>query len=155
MGQNIFTIASRMEKGEITSEQAKQALWDLFSGHQEDQFCCGVWSRGEGDKCASQCGGCADKEARGVFKELPMTETEKIQERFERGYTMAVYGTREEVYKQMWDDIRILLCENKALSINATTRVKFCKDCNVEFKYDWHHDYDTCPECGNDKPLMR
>jgi hypothetical protein len=48
-----------------------------------------------------------------------MTETEKIQERFERGYTMAVYGTREAIHKQMWEDIRVLLCENKALSITA------------------------------------
>jgi hypothetical protein len=50
-----------------------------------------------------------------------MTETDKIQERFEMGYTMAVYGTREAIHKQMWEDIRVLLCENKALSITAVS----------------------------------
>jgi hypothetical protein len=60
-----------------------------------------------------------------------MTETEKIQERFERGYTMAVYGTREAIHKQMWEDIRVLLCENKALSITAVSQAErtVCPDC--------------------------
>ena len=32
-------------------------------------------------------------------------KTEEIQARFERGYTMAIYGTRENIHEQMTNDI--------------------------------------------------
>ena len=34
---------------------------------------------------------------------------EEIQNRFERGYTMALYGTRENIHEQMTNDIEKLL----------------------------------------------
>lgn len=34
---------------------------------------------------------------------------EEIQNRFERGYTMAIYGTRENIHEQMNNDIEKLL----------------------------------------------
>ena len=36
-------------------------------------------------------------------------KTEEIQFRLERGYTMAVYGTRENIHEQMTNDIKELL----------------------------------------------
>jgi len=36
-------------------------------------------------------------------------KTEEIQARLERGYTMAVYGTRENIHEQMTNDIKELL----------------------------------------------
>lgn len=35
----------------------------------------------------------------------------------------------------------------------AEANSKMCGYCDIPFTYDWHHDYDTCPECGNDTPL--
>jgi hypothetical protein len=35
--------------------------------------------------------------------------TEEIQDRLERGYTMAIYGTRENIHEQMTNDIKTLL----------------------------------------------
>jgi hypothetical protein len=79
-----------------------------------------------------------------------MTETEKIQKRFERGYTMAVYGTREAIHKQMWEDIRVLLCENKALSITAVVQAKpevcECTQLALNYVTDKLH----CVKCGKE-----
>ncbi len=36
-------------------------------------------------------------------------KTEEIQDRLERGYTMAIYGTRENIHEQMTNDISELL----------------------------------------------
>ena len=36
-------------------------------------------------------------------------KTEEIQARLERGYTMAIYGTRENIHEQMTNDIKELL----------------------------------------------
>ncbi len=36
-------------------------------------------------------------------------KTEEIQARLERGYTMAIYGTRENIHEQMTNDINELL----------------------------------------------
>ena len=36
-------------------------------------------------------------------------KTEEIQDRLERGYTIAIYGTRENIHKQMTNDISELL----------------------------------------------
>ncbi len=36
-------------------------------------------------------------------------KTEEIQARLERGYTMAIYGTRENIHEQMTNDISELL----------------------------------------------
>jgi hypothetical protein len=33
----------------------------------------------------------------------------EIQDRLERGYTMAIYGTRENIHEQMTNDIKTLL----------------------------------------------
>ena len=38
-----------------------------------------------------------------------MEYTEEIQARLERGYTMAIYGTRENIHEQMTNDIKTLL----------------------------------------------
>lgn len=38
-----------------------------------------------------------------------MSKIEEIRERFDRGYTMTLYGTREILYKQMEQDIQFLL----------------------------------------------
>jgi hypothetical protein len=38
-----------------------------------------------------------------------MSKVEEIRERFIRGYTMTLYGTREILHKQMEDDIQFLL----------------------------------------------
>ncbi len=38
-----------------------------------------------------------------------MNKTEEIQDRLERGYTMAIYGTRENIHEQMTNDIKTLL----------------------------------------------
>lgn len=38
-----------------------------------------------------------------------MNKIEEIRERFNRGYTMTLQGTRENLYKQMSDDIQSLL----------------------------------------------
>ena len=29
--------------------------------------------------------------------------------------------------------------------------IKICPHCNIPFKYDWHVEYNTCPDCGCDK----
>jgi hypothetical protein len=36
-------------------------------------------------------------------------EIQEIQDRFDRGYTMAIYGNRERIYEQMTEDIKTLL----------------------------------------------
>ena len=36
-------------------------------------------------------------------------KTKEIQARLERGYTMAIYGTRENIHEQMTNDIKELL----------------------------------------------
>lgn len=36
-------------------------------------------------------------------------KTKEIQARLERGYTMAIYGTRENIHEQMTNDIKTLL----------------------------------------------
>lgn len=36
-------------------------------------------------------------------------EIKEIQDRFDRGYTMAIYGTRERIHEQMTNDIEKLL----------------------------------------------
>ena len=36
-------------------------------------------------------------------------KTEEIQDRLERCYTMAIYGTRENIHEQMTNDIKTLL----------------------------------------------
>lgn len=38
-----------------------------------------------------------------------MSKVEEIRERFNRGYTMTLYGTREILHKQMEQDIQFLL----------------------------------------------
>lgn len=38
-----------------------------------------------------------------------MSKVEEIRKRFDRGYTMTLYGTREILHKQMEDDIQFLL----------------------------------------------
>lgn len=44
-----------------------------------------------------------------------MRNIEDIQRNFDIGYTMAVYGTREAIHEQMWQDINALLEINKQL----------------------------------------
>lgn len=44
-----------------------------------------------------------------------LNRMEEIKQRFERGYTMAIYGTREALYEQMISDIDALL---QALSLH-------------------------------------
>ena len=43
---------------------------------------------------------------------------EQIQARLERGYTMAIYGTRENIHEQMTNDIKELL---EAINYNASS----------------------------------
>ena len=38
-----------------------------------------------------------------------MEKLKEIQARLERGYTMAIYGTRENIHEQMTNDINELL----------------------------------------------
>ena len=45
---------------------------------------------------------------------------EEIQNRFEIGYTMALYGTRENIHEQMNNDIKKLLIDKKALQEQLT-----------------------------------
>lgn len=51
-----------------------------------------------------------------------MSKIEEIRERFNRGYTMTLYGTREILHKQMEDDIQFLLnlysAENRWKHVN-------------------------------------
>jgi len=54
-------------------------------------------------------------------------KTEEIQARLERGYTMAIYGTRENIHEQMTNDISELLeainythcCKSEAEQLNV------------------------------------
>jgi hypothetical protein len=43
-------------------------------------------------------------------------KTEEIQARLEKGYTMAIYGTRENIHEQMTNDIKTLL---EAINYNS------------------------------------
>jgi len=70
-------------------------------------------------------------------------KTEEIQARLERGYTMAVYGTRENIHEQMTNDIKTLLeaiavtrcCKSDSDQLCAncqckpTQKLGFCNDC--------------------------
>ena len=70
-----------------------------------------------------------------------MNKTEEIQDRLERGYTMAIYGTRENIHEQMTNDIKTLLedinytrcceelCDDKGHDFDRETSV--CKRCNT------------------------
>ena len=58
-------------------------------------------------------------------------KTEEIEYRLERGYTMAIYGTRENIHEQMTNDIKTLL-----EAINYTT-------CCETFKEDKKEDIEN------------
>ena len=73
-------------------------------------------------------------------------KTKEIQARFDRGYTMAIYGTRENIHEQMTNDIKELL---KAINYS-----RCCKSdseqlaehkCKFYVSADWT--YLKC-ECG-------
>ena len=53
-------------------------------------------------------------------------KTKEIQARLERGYTMAIYGTRENIHEQMTKDIKELL--------EAINYTRCCMELNNCFK---------------------
>ena len=30
-----------------------------------------------------------------------------------------------------------------------------CKKCEIPFEYDWHVEYNKCPKCGSDHPILK
>ena len=54
-------------------------------------------------------------------------KTEEIQARLERGYTMAIYGTRENIHEQMTNDIKELL--------EAINYTRCCKSDSEQFSF--------------------
>ena len=70
-------------------------------------------------------------------------KTEEIQARLERGYTMAVYGTRENIHEQMTNDIKMLLeainytrCSTQLKSVDVISFEEWKKVFVVHIKDD-------------------
>lgn len=78
-----------------------------------------------------------------------MTEIEKIKDRISKGYTMSIYGTRENIHEQMVDDINSLLILNEALNIaivsNRRELLKAYEQSNNPC------DCDSCKETANER----
>ena len=52
----------------------------------------------------------------------------EIRERFERGYTLALYGTRELLHEQMREDISSLLILFSAKNKNIESKIEMLKE---------------------------
>jgi len=70
-----------------------------------------------------------------------MSEIEKIKGNVERGYTMAIYGTTENLHNKMREDIETLLHRISILTKSNKIESK-CKDCGDFGVLD---DNSTCP----------
>jgi hypothetical protein len=86
-----------------------------------------------------------------------MTEIEKVQRNIEIGYTMAVYGTHENLHKQMLTDIETLIeqikqgsklpmhdvsgslpCGKAACKYELSETERACDFCNDRIKTNSH-----------------
>lgn len=74
-------------------------------------------------------------------------EVEKIQARFDKGYTMAIYGTHENIHEQMNNDIKELLeAINYILFLKNNNNLLCDGLCKVEPTINAKK---QCIRCGN------